>query len=218
MTRIILVEDHKIVRQGMKLMFDQEPGFEVIADFDNGEAFSGYMYRMPKEDLRPFVLILDISLPGKSGFEILRMMKSQHPKIPVLVLSMHPEELMAVRSLRAGASGYLNKDAEPEVLKTATKLIGTGGKHISSSVSHQLVNQLRGNADKLPHEKLSEREFEVFLLLGAGLSNKEISEHLSLSSKTVSTYKMRILDKLELAGIGDLVKYMLTHSLSDLKP
>jgi len=216
--KIIIVEDHRIVREGLKLLFSTAQDFEVIADFDSGEGLLNFMKTQGKErsDIG-FTVLLDITLPGKNGLEVLRFMKTFHPHIPVLVLSMHREESMAVRVLRAGASGYLQKDADPETLMAALDTVSSGGKYVSPSVTSRLVDELSGNRPGLPHEQLSEREFEILLLYGGGLGNKEIAEHLSLSAKTVSTYRKRVLKKLDLKSTADMVKYMQSHALFTLK-
>jgi len=218
MRRIVIVEDHRIVREGLKLLFSTEKDYEVIADFDSGEAFLNHMKASgPLSSDRDFTLLLDITLPGKSGLEVLRFMKALYPQIPVLILSMHQEESMAVRALRAGASGYVQKDADPEALKTALQTVSVGGKYVSPTVACKLVDHLHGNTQAPPHEKLSEREFEVLLLFGGGMGNSEVAERLSLSPKTVSTYKKRVLRKLGLKTTADMVRYMVDHSLFSLK-
>jgi two-component system invasion response regulator UvrY len=218
MRSIVIVEDHKIVRQGLKLLFSTEQNYEVIADFDSGEGLINYLKTHGTRDSDTvFTLILDITLPGRNGLEVLRFMNAFYPQIPVLVLSMHSELSMAMRALRAGAAGYLQKDADPETLKAALHAVSSGGKYVSPAVTSQLVDGMNDNRKELPHEKLSEREFEILLLYGGGLSNKEIAEHLSLSAKTVSTYRNRVLKKLDLKSTPDMVKYMMSNSLQNLK-
>lgn len=209
------MEDHRIVREGLKLLFSTAEDYEVIADFDSGEGLLDFL--RSKRDNGRFTLLLDITLPGKNGLEMIRFMRSFHPHIPVLVLSMHSEESMALRALRAGASGFLQKDADPDTLMAALNAVSSGGKYVSPAVASILVDEVNGSRPGLPHENLSQREFETLLLFGGGLSNKEIAEHLSLSAKTVSTYRTRILRKLGLKGTADMARYMESHSLSSLK-
>ncbi|MBP9152435.1 MAG: response regulator transcription factor [Flavobacteriales bacterium] len=214
MVNIIIVEDHQIVRQGLKLLLSQEQGMQVVADFDCGEGLLRYLKaRSPILKKDNLVLLLDINLPGKGGFEVLMQMQALYPTIPVLVLSMYSESTMAIRMLRAGASGYMHKDADPNTLITALKQVSKGQRYVSASVADQLVNELRPSTSVVLHERLSAREFEVFLLLGEGYPNNIIAQKLVVSPKTVSTFKVRVLKKMNMQNQAEIVRYILEKRL-----
>ncbi|MDQ3249481.1 MAG: response regulator transcription factor [Chloroflexota bacterium] len=159
------------------------------------------------------VLVLDISMPKRSGLDILQEVRHSRPRLPVLVLSVHPEEQYAVRVLKAGAAGYMNKDcALDELVQAIQKVVG-GGKYVSSTLAERLAFELSGQTDKLPHETLSDREFSVLLLIGAGRSVSEIAAELALSVKTVSTYRARILEKLNLHSNAEMIRYVIDSDL-----
>jgi DNA-binding NarL/FixJ family response regulator len=159
------------------------------------------------------LLLLDLSMPGRGGIELLRQVKSERPALRVLVLSMHDEQQYAVRAIRAGASGYLTKDAAPAQLIDALKKIAAGALFITPAVAEALAHQLQAPGEEQPHKRLSDREYEVMLLLAGGASVTEIAERLHLSVKTVSTHKTHVLEKLNAASLADLVRYALTHKL-----
>src|SRR5262245_44253886 len=189
--KVLIVDDHAVVRQGLKQIITVVPDMMVVAEATDGlEALE----KAQSEECD--VLVLDISLPGRSGLDILKDVRLVRPKLPVLVLSMHAEEQFAVRLLRAGASGYLNKESAPDELVKAIYKVVEGGKYVSPALAERLAYEIEGEADKLPHETLSDREFQVMCLLAGGKTVKEIAEGLSLSAKTVSTYRTRILTKM----------------------
>ena len=208
MKKIVICDDHKIVREGHKQIIQIFEGFEVTVEADSGEQLIGRL-RESKVDL----LILDVSLPGRSGLEVLKQVKSMYPEVGVLVLSMYPEDQFAIRMLKAGASGYLHKDSAPEVLHKALITISHGGEYLSEKITKLLFKEMSGDGGDLPHKKLSDREYEVLLYIGEGKSISEIAAQLSLSVKTISTYRTRILEKMGLDSNSDLVKYIMLHDL-----
>jgi DNA-binding NarL/FixJ family response regulator len=163
------------------------------------------------------LLLLDMSMPGKSGIELIKWVKATRPELAVLVLSMHQEEQYAVRAIRAGASGYVTKGSASALLVTAIGKVASGGLYISPGVAEQLALTLRPRADNLPHQALSDREFEVFGLLVAGTTVSDIAAQLHLSGKTVSTHKARILEKMGMDSVADLVRYAVAHQLGNVR-
>jgi len=203
MTRIVLADDHKIVRDGLKRILAATADLEVVAEAADGDAL---LQLVRKEDYD--VAVVDMSMPGLSGIALVKRLKDEKPKLRILVLSMHGETQYAARVLKAGASGYLNKDSAADALVGALRKIAAGGMHIGEAAAASLVA-----AEKSPHEALSDREFEVLRLLVDGLGPTEIGERLHLSVKTVSTHKTRILEKLNLGSTAELVRYALEHKL-----
>ena len=212
MTRILIADDHAIVRDGLRRILQSAPGIEVA-----GEAVSGdeVMARVRAGGFE--MLLLDMSMPGKSGIELIKWVKTARPELAVLVLSMHQEEQYAVRAIRAGASGYVTKESASALLVSAIRKVADGGLYISPRVAEQLALTLRPRADKLPHQALSDREFEVFGLLVSGATVSDIAARLHLSGKTVSTHKARILEKMGMDSVADLVRYAMAHKLGDAR-
>ena len=211
MTRVLIVDDHPIVRRGLMQVLQDEPDFTV------GEA--GHA-REALDQIKqtPFDLVIaDIDLPGTNGIELLKVIKQQYKNTPVLMLSVYPEDQVAVRVLRAGASGFLSKETAPEQLVVAIRKILDGGKHISERVADLLVMNLGDSGEKNLHEKLSDREFQILSLFGEGKTVKQIAESLSLSVPTVSTYRARILNKMEMKSTAELVRYAIQNRLSNPK-
>jgi len=208
MIRVVVADDHAIVRDGLRQLLAASGDFEVV-----GEASDGHQVLAAVRDLAFDVLLLDMSMPGKSGVELIRQVKSEKPKLRVLVLTMHEEHQYAIRAIRAGASGYLTKDSASRQLIEALRKVASGGAFISSEVAEQLALGAMPDATREPHEALSDREFQIFRLIAAGKSISEIGEQLSLSVKTVSTHKANILHKMNMAGTAELVRYALTHQL-----
>lgn len=208
MIRIAIADDHALIRAGLKEILATRPNTHVI------EAVNGQDLIKKINTLDIHIAILDISMPGKSGLETLKDIKASHPKLPVLMLSVYPEDQYAIRSLKAGASGYLTKDSAPEMLISAIDKLLKGEKFISPNLAHRLVSELDdNNKDKLPHELLSDREFEVLKQIGGGLSVSQIAEKLFLSPKTISTYRTRILQKTNLKNNADLIRYVIEYDL-----
>jgi len=202
MTRIVLADDHKIVRDGLKRIL-ASTDLEVAAEAADGDELLKLVKAHDYD-----VAVIDMSMPGLAGLALIKRLKSEKPKLRILVLSMHGESQYAARVFKAGASGYLNKDSAAEQLVGAIRKIAAGGVHIGEAAAASLVA-----AEKSPHEALSDREFEVLRLLVDGLGPTEIGERLHLSVKTVSTHKTRILEKLNLGSTAELVRYAIEHKL-----
>ena len=208
MIHILIADDHAIVRRGLKQILDEEPGLAIVSEAENGQDVLD-MSRHRTWDL----VILDINLPGRSGIDILNELHYTYPKLPVLILSMYPEDQYALRVLNAGASGYLTKQSAPEELVKAIKKIRGGGKYYSDAVIDQLVTKPEARQVKPTHEILSDREFQVMVLIASGKTLSEIGENLALSIKTVSTYRKRILTKLNLKNNAELIHFALKNKL-----
>jgi len=203
MIRVLICDDHSIVRDGLKRILAATTDVQVAGEAASGEA------ALPLVKANDYdVVMLDMSMPGLSGLDLIKRLLAEKPKLRILVLSMHGEQQYAVRALKAGAAGYLSKDSASEVLLGALRKIAAGGRHLGEAAAALLLA-----GDKPPHEKLSDREFEVMRLLVEGLGPTEIAARLHLSVKTVSTHKTRILEKLELGGTAELVRYALEHRL-----
>lgn len=212
MIRVLVVDDHQLVREGVKQILRTDAALEVA-----GEAASGddALALVKKESFE--VAVLDMSMPGLSGIQLIKRLKAERPRLRILVVSMHGEGQYAARALKAGASGYLTKDGASSMLLTAIHKIAAGGVHISEEAAAGLL--AAPAADQVaPHRTLSDREFEILLLLADGHGPTEIGEALHLSVKTVSTHKTHILQKMNLSGTADLVRYVIEHRLLDLKP
>ena len=205
---ILLADDHSIVRRGLKeILLEEFPdaNFQEAAD---GQELIRKM-RAEKFD----VIISDVSMPGKNGLEALKVIKSESPTIPVLVLSIHPEELYAIRVLKAGASGYLTKESAPEELVKAVRMVMAGRKYITPSLAEKMASNLDNDLSKMPHELLSDRELDVLKLIAGGKTVSEIANDLSLSVNTISTYRARILEKMNLKSNSELTFYAISNNL-----
>lgn len=205
--KVILIDDHNLVRSGLKQILSEDQGIEVIGEGENGQD-AMELIKNPEVE----AVVLDISLQGKSGLEVLIDIKRELPKLPVLILSMHPEEQFATRTLRAGASGYLTKESAPEELITALKIISTGRKYVSRSVAEILAVDIEGRYLQ-SHKNLSNREFQVFCKLASGKIVTEVANELFLSVKTISTYRARILEKMEMRNNAELTFYAVQNQL-----
>jgi DNA-binding NarL/FixJ family response regulator len=208
MTRVLLVDDHAVVRRGVRDILTEALG--KVAFGEAGKP-SEALEKLQRESWD--VVVLDISLPGRGGVDALRDMKRLRPKVPVLVLSMHAEEHYALRALRAGAAGYVNKEGAAEELAGAVRKVLTGGTHVSARLAETLAKNLRAGSSRPAHERLSDRELEVLRGLAAGKTVKEISAGLALSEKTVSTYRARLLEKMQMHSNAELVQYALHEGL-----
>lgn len=208
MIDIIIADDHAIVRQGLKKMLGEESDMKVI-----GEASSADDTLRLVRAHRCNVLLLDVTMPGKSGLDIIKDLKQTSPKMHILVLSMHPEAQFALRVLRAGGSGYLTKESAPEELVRAIRKVAQGGKYVSSTLAEILATLTEADVEKLPHERLSEREFQILRMIVQGKSVSEIAQQLSLSIKTVSTYRTRVLDKMNVRSNAELARYAVEHRI-----
>ena len=208
MIRILVADDHTVVREGVKQILSGLDDMIVEDEAENGQE------TLEKVSLGNVdVVLLDISMPGRSGLEILEDLLKLRPRLPVLILSMHPEEQYAVRALRAGASGYLTKASAPHELIGAIRKVSQGGKYVTASLAEKLAVELDSKADKQLHEKLSNREYQVMLMLASGKSVGEIADELCLSVKTVSTYRTRIMDKMGLKKNAELTFYAMNNNL-----
>lgn len=210
MIRLGIVDDHSIVRAGLRSFFASHVDLHVV-----GEASSGREAIDLVRDTELDVLLMDLSMKEQSGIDALGMIRAKAPDVGVLILSAYPEEHYAVSLIRSGASGYLNKECNPMEIVEAIRTISLGKRYISPSVAELLMQQLERGDDKAAHEQLSEREFQVFLKLARGKTASEIAEELSLSVKTVSTYRTRLMEKLNLHTNGDLTYYALKNNLID---
>lgn len=210
MIRVVIADDHRILREGLKQLLQSAPDLTVV-----GEAGDGHeaLARVRGTDFD--VLLLDMSMPGKNGMELIRQVKAERPKLRVLVLSMHEEHQYAVRSIRAGASGYLTKESAALELVAAIRKVAGGGAYISAEVAEQLALASMPRAEGPPHTLLSDREYQVFRRLVAGAAVTQIAGDLNLSVKTVSTHKARLMEKLGVGNQAELIHYALKHRLSD---
>jgi DNA-binding NarL/FixJ family response regulator len=207
-TRVFIADDHAIVREGLRRILATDATIDVV-----GEAKDGYEVLNAVRAGGFEVLLLDLSMPGRSGVELIKQVKSERPDLRILVLSMHDEQQYAERAIRAGASGYLTKDTAAKQLVAAIARIAAGGMYITPAAAEALAARLQAPAEDLPHKRLSDREYGVLLLLAAGQSVSAIAERLHLSVKTVSTHKTHILEKMNMASLADLVRYAIAHNL-----
>lgn len=210
MIKILIADDHAVVREGVKHILSEMP--DMVID---GEAGSGQEVLEKVGNKEYDLILLDIAMPGRDGLEILKDLKLRKPKLPVLILSMFPEEQYALRALKSGASGYLTKDSIPDELIKAIQKILRGGKYISSSFSEKMLLSFDIDAEKPLHETLSDREYQVMRMIASGKTLKEIADELALSVKTVSTYRSRILDKTGMKNNAELTHYAFKHRLVD---
>jgi two-component system invasion response regulator UvrY len=207
MIRVIIVDDHPVVRQGLKQIIGTEQDLQLVGEAETAREALSVIRRTACD-----AVVLDITLPDASGLDVLSQLKSEHPTLPVLIMSIHEEEQYALRVLKAGASGYLMKDSVPEDLIKAIRKIVSNGKYISPSLAERLASEFISPGE-LSHEKLSNREFQIMCLIASGKSLKEIGEALCISGKTVSIYRARILEKMNMSTNADLTRYTLEHHL-----
>jgi len=208
MIRILVADDHAVVRQGVKQILADVNDMAVKDEAQDG---SETLEKVLQNDYD--VVLLDISMPGRSGLEVLEDIKNQRPKLAVLILSMHPEEQYAVRALRAGASGYLTKASAPQELIGAIRKAAGGGKYVTASLAEKLADELETDTQKLPHERLSNREHQVMLMLAGGKSVSDIADELCLSVKTISTYRTRVMSKMVMKKNAELTLYAVHNKL-----
>jgi DNA-binding NarL/FixJ family response regulator len=207
--RILLADDHQLVRRGLAQLIDENAGMEVAAEAGNGqEALQAV--RAAEFD----VAVLDISMPGLGGLDVLKDLRAARPGMKVIVLTMHPEEQYAIRCLRDGAAAYLTKGSAPHELIQAIRTVAAGRRYITPAVADKLATHLEDSGQQLPHESLSSRELQVLLRIGAGKEVKEVAGDLNLSVKTVSTYRSRVLAKMNLRTNAQLIRYVIEHGLS----
>jgi DNA-binding NarL/FixJ family response regulator len=205
---ILIADDHGVVRRGLKgILADAFPG----TDFSEAGSGDEVLSHLGKAKIA--LLVLDISMPGRSGVDVLRDVKQAYPRLPVIILSGHPEDQYAVRCLRAGAAAYINKESAPEELAIATKKILGGGRYISATLAEKLIDNLDEPGDKPLHESLSDREHEVMKMIAVGVPLTEIGDALHVSVKTISTYRARIMEKMQMKSNADLARYAMAQGL-----
>jgi len=208
--KILIADDHTIFREGLKHILTEYPDMIIADEARNGREVLDKIWNNDYD-----MVLLDISMPGMTGLEALKQLKNDKPKLPVLVLSMHPEEQYAVRALRAGASGYLTKESAPDELMTAIRKISQGRKYITSSLAERLALEMETDSEKPLQDVLSDREYQVLRMIAEGKTVKHIAEELSLSIKTVSTYRTRIMEKMKMTTNAELMHYAMKHHLLD---
>jgi DNA-binding NarL/FixJ family response regulator len=210
MIRIVIADDHAIVREGLKRIVSEIPDMQVV-----GEAADGTQVMQRVRELDFDIIVQDLSMPGRSGMELIKLVRAEKPKLRILVLSMHQELQYAVRAIKSGASGYLTKESAPAQLEQAIRKIAGGGAYVTPEVAEQLALGAMPGSTANPHESLSDREFEVFRMLAAGASVTDIATRLKLSVKTVSTHKANLMHKMGLQNASELVRYAIKHGLAD---
>ncbi|MGH9361220.1 MAG: response regulator [Thermoanaerobaculia bacterium] len=210
MIKILIADDHQIVREGLKKIVEGHPGLTVVA-----EAATGHEALEQAKATKPDVVLLDVSMPGKGGLETVQELKARDPRVRVLMLTVHPEDHYAVRCLKGGADGYLTKDVASSQLVEAIQKVFRGGKYVSPTLAERLAESLGAGFGRAPHEVLSNREFEVLRRIGSGQTVGEIAEALHLSVKTVSTYRARILEKMNMKTNAEIVRYAVGEGLTD---
>lgn len=208
MIKIFIADDHAIVREGLKQIVAETTDMAVTDEADTGHEV---LEKVSENDYD--VLVLDITMPGLNGLDALKQLRTQRPDLPVLVLSIHPEEQYAVRVLKAGASGYLTKESAPDELISAIRKVSMGGKYVTPSLAEKLASDLVADGKKPLHETLSDREYQVLCMIASGKTVTEIAEELFLSEKTISTYRSRILEKMKMKTNAELIHYAIKHGL-----
>ena len=206
--KVLIADDQVIIREGLRQILSRMPEVELVEEASNGQEV------MRKAARKKFdIIVLDISMSGKSGLEVLKELRIKKPKSAVLILSIHPEENYAVRVLKAGASGYINKSSASDELIQAIRTVVAGGKYITPKTAEKLVTEIKEDTVKSSHEKLSDREYQVLCMIASGKTVKEISEYLCLSIKTISTYRARILEKMKMKNNSEITFYAIKHEL-----
>jgi DNA-binding NarL/FixJ family response regulator len=210
MIKILVVDDHALIRKGMKQILDNTEDLRVAGEADSGAQAIRMAQASPYD-----VVLLDITMPDRNGIDVLRQLKINHPQMPVLMLSMHPEEQYALRSMKAGAAGYLSKQSAPTQLVTAIRQVASGKKYISNELAEQLAEGLSQGYQELLHQTLSNREYQTLCLMASGKGLSEIADAMSLSAKTVSVYRARLLEKMKLKNNAEAVRYAINNHLID---
>lgn len=210
MIRIVMADDHAIVREGLKRIVESAEDLQLAGEAGDGNEV---MRLVREQDFE--VLVLDLSMPGRSGMELIKLVRTEKPRLRILVLSMHQELQYAVRAIKSGASGYLTKESAPAQLVQAIRKVAGGGAFITAEVAEQLALGAMPGGQRLPHESLSDREFEVLRLLVAGVSVTDVAAQLKLSVKTVSTHKSNLMQKMGLQNQSELIRYALRHGLME---
>lgn len=208
--KVLIADDHAIVRQGLRLILSEEFSRIVFGEARNGQEVIDQVWKQDWD-----IVVLDITMPGRSGLDVLKELKQLRPKLPVLILSMHSEDQFGMRALKAGASGYMTKENVPEELVKAIKKALSGGKYISPGLAEELAFNLEEDSGRPLHEKLSDREFQVMRMIASGTTVKDIAKELALSIKTISTYRTRVLEKLKMKSNAELTHYAVKNKLVD---
>ncbi len=208
MIKVLIADDHPVVREGLKQIISKASDMIV-----GGEALNGQEVLDKIAAERWDIIVLDLNMPGKDGFEVLREIRKDFPKLPVLVLSIYPEEQIGVRVLKAGASGFLSKESAPKELLNAIRKIHTGSKYVSPTLAERLAVAIEVDMGEEPHKRLSNREYQVLCLIASGKSINEIADQLSLSDKTIRTYRDRLMEKMNLKNDVELTHYALKHKI-----
>ncbi len=206
--RVLIADDHAIVRQGLRQILSETDDLLVAGEAGDGVDAMHLARAQPWD-----VVLLDVSMPNRNGIDTLKMLKKEFPRLPVLILSMHPEEQYAVRALKSGASGYVTKQSAPEQLVTAIRQVASGHKYVSPSLAMKLADVIAENNDRPAHETLSDREYQILCLIATGRPLTQIAEELNISVKTVSEYRKRMLDKMKMESNAELIHYGLKHGL-----
>ncbi len=208
--RVLIADDHAIVRQGLRQILSDTPYLTVSGEAENGVQ-AVQMVRSGEWD----VVLMDVSMPDRNGIDALKLIKKEFPRLPVLILSMYPEEQYAIRALKAGAAGYLTKQSAPDLLVTAIRQVASGKKYVSPSLAEELANAIGEDTERPAHEKLSDREYQTLCMIASGKTPTDIAEALNLSVKTVSVYRARLLEKMHLRNNAELTHYGLKHGLAE---
>jgi two-component system invasion response regulator UvrY len=208
MINVLIADDHALIREGLKKTLSSESDMKLVGDASNVAELFKQLERLVVN-----IVLLDITMPGESGLDALKELRQKYPHIPVLILSFHPEHRFAVRALKAGASGYITKQSATDELVQAIRKIISGGKYVSAALAEELAIDLDMATDKLPHETLSDREFQVMRLIAAGKKSSEIAEALSVTMSTVNTYRTRIFEKMNMHSNVELARYAMEHGL-----
>jgi len=208
MIKVAIADDHPIVRAGLKQILSEDHDIDVAGEAGDGNTL---LEQVRRHDFD--VVLLDLTMPGPDGLDVLKQLKIEHPKLPVIILTVHPESQYALRILRAGASGYITKESAPDELIGAIRKVHRGGKYISVSLAEKIAFALDAGTEENPHETLSDREYQVLCLLAAGNTVTEIAKELSLSVKTISTYRARILEKMMMKTNAELIHYAIHNNL-----
>jgi len=208
MIRVLIADDHPIVREGLKQVIAKDVDMTVAGEALNGQELLDKVYAQPVD-----VVVMDFAMPGRNGLDVLKELKRERPKLPVLILSMYPESELAPRVLKAGAAGYMTKESAPKELVQAIRKLHAGGKYVSAALAEKLVVDFATNARSKPHEGLSDREYQVLIMIASGKNVQEVAAELSLSVKTVRTYRDRILEKMQMKNVVELTHYALQYGL-----
>jgi DNA-binding NarL/FixJ family response regulator len=207
---ILIADDHAVVRRGLREILADSLPEATFSEAGNADEALGSLARRPTN-----IVVLDINMPGRSGLDVLRDVRRMYPRLPVIVLSVQPEDQYAMRCLRAGAAAYINKDSAPEELAIAARKVLAGGRYVGASLAEKLVSRFDETAEKPKHELLSDRELEVMLMVASGVSLTEIGNRLHVSAKTVSSYRARVLDKMQMTSNAEVTRYAVKHGLVD---